>query len=237
MYANRFEHLFYGRYTENVVAFIIFLGIKQIVDNKVKINKVILCLLFNLGMSILLYLWIKQNNYVGVLPLQCSVFAGLFARQNVDYASQFTIYIILLVIIIFLVFYILSKNKVQYGTIVLGIVWSIIAYRGLDMFIYPEITRMNAIVDIAEDIDSRTEKVWTLIPDDTNVHIAAFVDAIWLQFQLDDRTVNVVDENRIDMLTQDDILIISKYYPNSYEISQKYNVLSENSEMYILRTN
>ncbi len=235
MYSSRYDHLFYGRYAENTVAIIIYIGVMQIVDNKVKIKEILLCLVFYLISAILLYSWIMNNDYVGVLPLECAGFAGLFQKGNGDFADLFTIYAILIVIAISTVLYYLLKKNANVGIVALGAMWTIIAYRGLELYIYPEIPRMDAVISTVENIDSRSEKVWTLIPDDTNAHITAYVDTIWLQFQLDDRTVYVLDEEHMNELDEDDILVVSKHLPNVQTISQKYEILFENAQMYIMK--
>lgn len=235
MYSSRYDHLFYGRYVENTVAIVIFIGIMEVVEHKVKIKEVLLCLALSLISAILLCFWIKHNNYAGVLPLECAGFAGLFQKENWDFANQFTIYIVLIIILIFCILYYLLNRKRNVGIVSLGIIWSIIAYRGLDLYIYPEIGRMEAVVEIAEGVDLQSEKVWTLIPNDTNAYITAFVDAMWLQFQLDDRTVHVLAEEHLDELGEDDILVISKYYPDVQNILKSFELLFENSQMFILK--
>lgn len=236
MYAPRYDQLFYGRYVENTVAIVIFFGVLQIVDHGVKVKEILICVICNLISAILLCLWIKQNNYSGTLPLQCAGVAGLFQKENWDFTNQFTIYAILMVILIFSVWLYLINKRRNLGIIVLGIIWTIIAYRGLELYIYPEISRMEAVIDIAEDIDSRNEKVWTLIPDDTDTNITAFVDVMWLQFQLDERTVYVLDARQKNELGKDDILVLSKAFPNVQDIIQNFEILFENKQMFVLKT-
>lgn len=235
MYPNRYDHIFYGRYTENVIPIIINIGLLTVInsngnDKMKEVNFYILC---GLGISIMLYHYIKKQSFESPLPLETSVFAGII-RESSNYDMQFTIYAILFTVLISILFYLLLKKSTIYACVVLAIVWSVIAYKGLELCAYPELERQDCIIEATEKIDALDKNVWTLIPDDVNKNITAFVDILWLQFHLGEKTIHELKIENTDSIDDNDVLVISSNYPNAKIIVNQYSPLWENEKIYII---
>ena len=147
---------------------------------------------------------------------------------------QFTIYAILFTVLISILFYLLLKKSTIYACVVLAIVWSVIAYKGLELCAYPELERQDCIIEATEKIDALDKNVWTLIPDDVNKNITAFVDILWLQFHLGEKTIHELKIENTDSIDDNDVLVISSNYPNAKIIVNQYSPLWENEKIYII---
>lgn len=235
MWWTRFDHVFYGRYTENVVPVIISVGLLSVINEGLNAKKISLYMLCTVGMSIILYYVIKKYSFIGVLPMESSGFAGIMIRGNQEYGMQFTIFAAHITILLMILVYIVFRKNNVLGCAVLAVVWSVIAYRGLELCAYPELKRQDLIIEAAHELDESDEKIYALLPDDIWQDITIFVDILWLQYHLGERTVYTVAENDIGNMGENELVAISRSYPDSGNIASQYTTVWENNKIFIVK--
>lgn len=236
MYPSRFDHVLYGRYTENMIPIIISIGLLRTINGDVRIKEINEYILCSLIMSVILYHFMKKQSFINTLPLEISVFAGILTERDTNYDIQFTIYAAMIMILISILFYIIIKKNAILACAFLAVIWTLIAYRGLKLCIYPELERQEYIIEAAKKLDTLDKRVCTLIYEDVDKNITAYVDILWLQFHLGKKTIYEVTMENIDSLDEDDVLVISNNYPYAEIIAKQYSPSWINNQMYIIET-
>lgn len=234
MYSTRFDHVFYGRYVENVVPIMISMGLLTVIENGIKVKKIALYVLCTLAMSIILYCIIQRGNFAGALPLETSGFAGILISGNSDYGTQFTIHAALISTLLSVVIYVLLDRKRLVGCMLLATCWSVIAYRGLELCAYPELERQELIMEAAYKLEASDKTIWTLLPEDLYADITIYVDILWLQYHLGDRTIYVIAETDLENMSEGDIMAISRSYSNCGMIAGQYSDVWQNNKICII---
>ena len=76
--------------------------------------------------------------------------------------------------------------------------------------------------------------VWTLLPDDVVKNIANYVDVLWLQFHLGEKTIYTIALEDLGRINKGDLLVISRYYPYADDIVGHYTNFWQNDKVYII---
>lgn len=236
MFTGRIDNLFYGRYVENTVSILICIGIIKVLEKRISWIEVSFWSAYLLAGALILYNRIQNLEISVALPLQSSGLAIFFPKNNRQYANLFTFYAVLVVILLSFIFYYFVKKNEKIAFAIISLVWCIGSYNTLTSNVYPEIKRMNYIIEAIEEVKAYDRDIYTLIPEDRNRYVAAWVDACWMQFQLGEQTLDVVEEKNLQELKEKQLLIISKAYPNAEKIVQNCNFMWENERVYIVES-
>ncbi len=235
MYASRIDHIFYGRYFENLISAVISIGLIYCLSGQIHVKKIVSYILI-LGMSALvLYEKLQEMNLAGVLPMQSTWFAGIMPSTGDDYNTYFTLYSFLLSTCCIIFFYYILKKKAWSGLLLLAVLWTVNANFALDKSIYASLPRMNQIIEIADKIEQYDGEVYAAVEGDMNTNIKSHVDLLWIQFHLSDRTLYIIKKEDINSLPQDSIFVIPLSEKTNFTTEVEGNLLLENNSAFVYR--
>lgn len=235
----RRDILFYGRYSENVIAPVLALGMIEIIENKYLLKKLIIICSLQLINTIIVHKTIIDYKMHSCLDVSIPGFYYWMKKDNFSNEVYFSasLFVIFIAVICIVVFASVNEHKKFYKLIIWTVfcIFSITlgykSYEISDIHDHDE-DYFEVYKSIKNNIEGKTDIILYCYRDtDTKVHYS-FMGVDRLQFLLKDKIINFVNLD-LEELTQESLIITRPDFEADRFLSENCILIIKNKEFNI----